>query len=118
MARHKYVWTIGLFVLIVGFIDDNSYYNYFLLKKDNAELDKEIKKYEDKFNHDYAKLRQLKTDPHEGTKQTTVVRVQHRWSTARCRDNRPAFFRRNSRCPVSLPARCIDVFIHASLAEV
>lgn len=43
MARHKYVWTIGLFVLIVGFIDDNSYYNYFLLKKDNAELDKEIK---------------------------------------------------------------------------
>ena len=41
MARHKYVWTIGLFVLIVGFIDDNSYYNYFLLKKDNAELDKE-----------------------------------------------------------------------------
>ena len=52
MARHKYVWTIGLFVLIVGFIDDNSYYNYFLLKKDNAELDKEIKKYEDKFNHD------------------------------------------------------------------
>ena len=63
MARHKYVWTIGLFVLIVGFIDDNSYYNYFLLKKDNAELDKEIKKYEDKFNHDYAKLRQLKTDP-------------------------------------------------------
>lgn len=35
------------------------------------------------------------------------MRVQHRWSTARCRDNRPAFFRRNSRCPVSLPARCI-----------
>lgn len=31
------------FCLIVGFIDDNSYYNYFLLKKDNAELDKEIK---------------------------------------------------------------------------
>ena len=79
MARHKYVWTIGLFVLIVGFIDDNSYYNYFLLKKDNAELDKEIKKYEDKFNHDYAMLRQLKTDPRALIK---VAREDHQMKSA------------------------------------
>ena len=79
MARHKYVWTIGLFVLIVGFIDDNSYYNYFLLKKDNAELDKEIKKYEDKFNHDYAKLRQLKTDPRALIK---VAREDHQMKSS------------------------------------
>lgn len=79
IPRHKYVWTIGLFVLIVGFIDDNSYYNYYLLKKDNAELNREIQKYEEKFDHDYKKLKQLKSDPHALIK---VAREDHQMKSA------------------------------------
>lgn len=64
VCRHKYLWTIGLFILIVGFIDDNSFYNYFRLRRENENLSKEIKTYECKFSHDFEKLNLLKSDPH------------------------------------------------------
>lgn len=63
IGNHKYLWTIFVFIIIVGFIDKNSYYNYFVLKNENARLSDEIKLYEEKFNHDYSKLQQLKSDP-------------------------------------------------------
>lgn len=61
--RHKYVWTIAIFVVLVGFVDENSFWHRYRLKAENEATEAEIKQYEDKFDHDNAKLHQLKTDP-------------------------------------------------------
>lgn len=61
--RHKYVWTIVGFVLIVGFFDENSFWQRRQLESQNEETQNEIKKYEQLYEADRKKLQQLKTDP-------------------------------------------------------
>lgn len=67
--RHKYLWTIALFVAFIGFFDDNSFLARHRLKQENAALEAEIKQYEDQYNHDKEKLQRLKSDPQ------TLVRI-------------------------------------------
>lgn len=61
--RHKYLWTIIGFVLIVGFIDENSFLQRYRLYAENEETQAEVKRYEDKYTADEQKLHQLKSDP-------------------------------------------------------
>ena len=79
VCGHKYLWTIGVFAVIVGFVDKNSFYNYFQLRSENERLDSEIKNYEQKFNHDYKKLHQLKSDPQALIR---VAREDHQMKSA------------------------------------
>lgn len=61
--RQKYFWTILIFLLFVGFLDDNSFWNRYKLEEENSRTAAEVKAYEDKFHHDELKLHQLKSDP-------------------------------------------------------
>lgn len=61
--RHKYVWTIILFLVFVGFVDENSFWNRYKLVADNEETTTEIEQYEKRYERDQTKLRQLKSDP-------------------------------------------------------
>ena len=61
--RHKYIWTIVVFVVFVGFIDPNSFYRRFTLNRENQSLEEEIKRYEDKYNADTRRIEQLRSDP-------------------------------------------------------
>ncbi|MDO4929749.1 MAG: septum formation initiator family protein [Bacteroidales bacterium] len=61
--KHKYFWTIAIFVVVVGFLDENSFWNKYKLREENDQTAEEIKKYEDKYHHDELKLKQLKSDP-------------------------------------------------------
>ncbi len=61
--RHKYFWTIVLFVVFAGFVDENSYWQYRKLVSENEATQAEIKRYEDMFNRDRARLNELRSDP-------------------------------------------------------
>jgi len=61
--NHKYLWTIIGFVLIVGFIDENSFAQRYRLSAENDATEAEVKRYEEKFAIDRQKLHQLKSDP-------------------------------------------------------
>lgn len=61
--QHKFLWTSILFVVIVGFIDENSIWNRYEMKQINDSLRHEIKMCEDRCRHDSLRLEQLKHDP-------------------------------------------------------
>ena len=61
--RHKYIWTIVAFVVIVGFVDANSFYRRFTLNRENRALEEEIKRYDDKYKADTRRIEQLRSDP-------------------------------------------------------
>lgn len=50
--HHKYLWTILLFVILVGFIDSNSLMQRYRLTKHNAALRAEIKQYDESYKAD------------------------------------------------------------------
>ncbi|GFI33947.1 hypothetical protein IMSAGC014_00435 [Bacteroidaceae bacterium] len=61
--RHKYIWVIALFLIHVGFVDNNSFWRRYQLVAENEATMREIKRYEEKFEADRSQLRHLKTDP-------------------------------------------------------
>lgn len=77
--RHKYFWTIVLFVVFAGFIDENSYWQYRKLVSENEATQAEIKKYEDMFTRDRARLNELRSDPHALLR---VAREDHQMKSA------------------------------------
>ena len=62
--HHKYVWTLLLFVALVGFLDDNSFLARYRLHEDNEQLRAEIRHYRKKYADDTRALRALERDPH------------------------------------------------------
>lgn len=63
IGHHKYLWTILLFVLIAGFIDENSMLVYWRLNRQNAELSTEIEKWNTEFSNTSAELKRLEQSP-------------------------------------------------------
>lgn len=57
--RHKYFWTILLFIVLVGFIDSNSMLQRYRLTENNAALREEIHQYEELYNADSRTFREL-----------------------------------------------------------
>ncbi|MDO5075380.1 MAG: septum formation initiator family protein [Bacteroidales bacterium] len=51
------------FVVTVGFLDENSFYNYYRLWSKNKELTAEIKQYEKQYEADTRALHQMATSP-------------------------------------------------------
>ncbi len=63
IARHKYLWTLLIFLLIVGFIDENSFWQRYRLIQENEATEAEVQEYEQRYNRDRNELRGLKSDP-------------------------------------------------------
>ncbi|MBQ0164870.1 MAG: septum formation initiator family protein [Bacteroidaceae bacterium] len=63
IRRHKYIWTILLFVLIAGFLDENSLWRFFQLRRHNDDLKEEIALYEQEYKEVSNELLRLKQSP-------------------------------------------------------
>lgn len=61
--RHKYIWTAIIYIVIVGFVDDNSFLRRFNLAADNNKTSEEIKRYEALYHKDCQRLHELKSNP-------------------------------------------------------
>lgn len=59
LLRQKYLWTIVVFVAIIGFLDQNSIWHRYELRTQNNELRAEILTYEERYNNDSKELKDL-----------------------------------------------------------
>lgn len=66
--RHKYFWVITIFVVVVGFLDPNSYWQRYELNQQRNELKEEIKKYQDAYKKEQAQINMLKNNPQNITR--------------------------------------------------
>ena len=65
LARHKYLITIIVGLLLVGVVDENSFRKYALLKIHQDEVEQELKAYQEQFLRDSIRLRALEAG-HKG----------------------------------------------------
>lgn len=63
VLHHKYLWTLLAFIVLVGFVDTNSFLRRYELHKQNEELRSEIAKFEEKYQHDSKELKELQGNP-------------------------------------------------------
>ncbi len=63
LADHKYLWTIVIFGLYIGFLSDDSIVKRIQVRADNAALRKEIKTFDDRYKQDSLRLDRMKKDP-------------------------------------------------------
>lgn len=63
IGRHKYILTIGAFVVIVGFLDENSLIRRIKNKQEISQLEREIKKYQAEYDESTERLNELTTNP-------------------------------------------------------
>ncbi len=63
IARHKYLCVILIFLVVVGFLDSNSFLYRYELYCHNEALRKEILKYEEIYAQDTRKLQELENNP-------------------------------------------------------
>lgn len=63
IRNHKYLWTVILFIIIAGFLDENSIWNYYHLRKHNKALQTEIKQYEKEYKNVNNELLRLEKSP-------------------------------------------------------
>lgn len=63
ILHRKYLWTIVIFVAIVGFLDPNSFWHRHEMHQRNETLREEIKNYQDKYNVDTHELNELEHNP-------------------------------------------------------
>lgn len=61
LFRARIALLTGFFVLVVGFLDDRSFYHVLLLMHENSELRQEIATYEAQYAADAQALRLLET---------------------------------------------------------
>ncbi|MBR1387221.1 MAG: septum formation initiator family protein [Alloprevotella sp.] len=74
LTRHKVLWVCLLFIIVVGFVDRNSYLARYRIHKHNAELQRQIDEAEAAYAADSKALRQLKEDP-EAVEEVARVRL-------------------------------------------
>lgn len=61
--RHKYFFVITLFVVWMGFLDENSLLNRYAHKQELAGLLREIRRYTENYEHDTRYLNEMDTNP-------------------------------------------------------
>lgn len=61
--RHKYLWTFLIFVLVIGFLDNNSIWQRLEIRRENRYLREKIRELEIQCSRDSAKLSELKSNP-------------------------------------------------------
>lgn len=63
IRRYKYLITIGIFAVIMGFLDENSMIRRFKNKREIMRLESEIRKYQTEYDESTKKLNELMSDP-------------------------------------------------------
>ncbi len=63
IGHYKYVITIIVGVLIVGFLDENSFVRRIQLELQVSDMEAEIEKYRSIYESDSKQLRELRTNP-------------------------------------------------------
>ena len=63
LIRQKYLWTILVFIAVVGFLDPNSMWKLYQLRQQNQALRDEIAVFEQKYNADTEALNDLLNSP-------------------------------------------------------
>lgn len=63
VCRYKYGVVVALFVLVVGVLDENSFWNRYQHQKEIRALREEIRRYTDQYNRDTEKYNLLCSDP-------------------------------------------------------
>lgn len=65
IRRHKYLVTLGVFLLVIGVIDDNSLIHRFQNRRQIHELNKEIERYRKQYEEDSRMLKEITSNPKE-----------------------------------------------------
>ena len=63
IGHYKYVITIVVGVLVVGFLDENSFVRRVQLELQVSDMEAEIEKYRSIYESDSRQLRELRTNP-------------------------------------------------------
>lgn len=63
ITNHKYIITISAFILIVGFLDENSSYRRIMYEREIMELNEEIAKYRADYEESTKRLNELESNP-------------------------------------------------------
>lgn len=63
LIHKKYLWTILFFIVVVGFVDPNSFWHRYEMHQQNEQLRDEIKTYEERYQADSRELNELEHNP-------------------------------------------------------
>ena len=63
IRRHKYMITVLIFIVVIGFLDENSLIQRVKHRSENSALNSEIEKYRKQYEEDTEKLKELTTNP-------------------------------------------------------
>lgn len=63
IRRHKYMITVLIFMVVVGFLDENSLIQRIKHRSEISSLNGEIGKYREQYEGDTEKLKELTTNP-------------------------------------------------------
>lgn len=63
IRRHKYMITVLIFIVVIGFLDENSLIQRVKHRSEISTLNSEIEKYRKQYEEDTEKLKELTTNP-------------------------------------------------------
>lgn len=63
IRRHKYLITVLIFIVVIGFLDENSLVQRIKHRNEISSLNSEIEKYRTQYEEDTKKLKELTTNP-------------------------------------------------------
>ena len=63
IRRHKYMITVLIFIVVIGFLDENSLIQRVKHRIEISALNSEIEKYRKQYEEDTEKLKELTTNP-------------------------------------------------------
>ena len=63
IRRHKYMITVLIFIVVIGFLDENSLIERVKHRSEISALNSEIEKYRKQYEEDTEKLKELTTNP-------------------------------------------------------
>lgn len=63
VRRHKYMFTLVIFIIVVGFLDENSYLQRIEHQREISALNGEIDRYRKQYEEDTQKLKDLSATP-------------------------------------------------------
>ena len=72
IRRHKYMITVLIFIVVIGFLDENSLIQRVKHRSEISALNSEIEKYRKQYEEDTEKLKELTTNP-EALSRTTAT---------------------------------------------
>ena len=65
IRRHKYMITVLIFIVVIGFLDENSLIQRVKHRSEISALNSEIEKYRKQYEEDTEKLKELTTNPED-----------------------------------------------------